>query len=256
MSEQKISELSGFLSTSPRSYNEVARFLTLRVLDNYKPISLHIAELIETGVLRPLGSFGYESQGVENFQGISLQEKTPMSLAVSSNNVVVVVNTVENLKIYTTYDLMGANPDWKSLVSVPAYPSGCFTFLSSVCLEDEEIDTFFLTAVGSLIGLYGRFAPLASVAKTRVTKEQSTIEGSPLTQRQKIIAGKLERGFSNLDISEEIGFSESLVRQESMAIYQKLNVTGRKAMQAIHNLKLEKLVSDISIEQQNLLADD
>ena len=56
----------------------------------------------------------------------------------------------------------------------------------------------------------------------------------------------LERGHSNFEISQEIGFSESLIRQESVAIYEKLNVSGRKAMQAIHNLNLESVVAKLS----------
>ena len=61
----------------------------------------------------------------------------------------------------------------------------------------------------------------------------------PLSDRQLVIAGLLERGFSNSEIGDEIGYSESLIRQETVAIYRKLQVTGRKAMQAIKALNLE-----------------
>ena len=56
---------------------------------------------------------------------------------------------------------------------------------------------------------------------------------------QLVIAGLLERGYNNAEIGLEIGYSESLIRQETVAIYRKLNVTGRKAMQAIRTLHLE-----------------
>ena len=36
-----------------------------------------------------------------------------------------------------------------------------------------------------------------------------------------------------------LGYSESLIRQETVAIYRKLQVTGRKAMQAINALNLQ-----------------
>jgi DNA-binding NarL/FixJ family response regulator len=49
----------------------------------------------------------------------------------------------------------------------------------------------------------------------------------------------LERGFNNAQIGLEIGYSESLVRQETVAIYRKLQVTGRQAMQAIRTLNLK-----------------
>jgi DNA-binding CsgD family transcriptional regulator len=251
MHTQKISELSGFLSRSPRSYNEVAQFLSLRILDEYQPVCLYIAELIETGVLCPLGSFGYESKDIVNFQEVSLQEKTPMTLAVSSSQVVVVPNKVENLAKFTVLEVMESNPNWSTLISVPAYPNGGFTFLASIPFKDGDTDRLFLTAVGSLLGLYGQSIPPALVDAARLAKEQSDLEGFPLTQRQLVIAGKLERGHSNFEISQEIGFSESLIRQESVAIYEKLNVSGRKAMQAIHNLNLETLVTNLSKDPES-----
>ena len=48
-----------------------------------------------------------------------------------------------------------------------------------------------------------------------------------------------ERGFNNAQIGLELGYSESLIRQETVAIYRKLQVTGRKAMQAIKALNLQ-----------------
>ena len=242
----KITELSGFLSRSPRSYNEVAQFLSLRILNDFQPVCLYIAELIETGVLCPLGSFGYESKDIANFQEVSLQEKTPMTLAVSSNDVVVVDNEVTKLKQFTVLEVMQSNPHWKTLISVPAYPNGGFTFLSAITVDLKEADQLFLIAVGSLLGLYGQSIPPALVDAARIAKEQTNLEGFPLTQRQLVIAGMLERGHSNFEISQEIGFSESLIRQESVAIYEKLNVSGRKAMQAIHNLNLEAVVAKLS----------
>lgn len=241
----KITELSGFLSRSPRSYNEVAQFLSLRILNDFQPVCLYIAELIETGVLCPLGSFGYESKDIANFQEVSLQEKTPMTLAVSSNDVVVVDNEVTKLKQFTVLEVMQSNPHWKTLISVPAYPNGGFTFLSAITVDLKEADRLFLIAVGSLLGLYGQSIPPALVDAARIAKEQTNLEGFPLTQRQLVIAGMLERGHSNFEISQEIGFSESLIRQESVAIYEKLNVSGRKAMQAIHNLNLESVVAKL-----------
>lgn len=242
----KVSQLAGFLSRSPRSYNEVAQFLSLRILNDFQPVCLYIAELIETGVLCPLGSFGYESKDITNFQEVSLQEKTPMTLAVSSNDVVVVDNEITKLKQFTVLEVMQSNPHWKTLISVPAYPNGGFTFLSATTVDLKEADQLFLIAVGSLLGLYGQSIPPALVDAARIAKEQTNLEGFPLTQRQLVIAGMLERGHSNFEISQEIGFSESLIRQESVAIYEKLNVSGRKAMQAIHNLNLEAVVAKLS----------
>jgi DNA-binding NarL/FixJ family response regulator len=62
----------------------------------------------------------------------------------------------------------------------------------------------------------------------------------------------LERGFNNAQIGIEIGYSESLVRQETVVIYRKLQVTGRQAMQAIRTLNLES-ESESESEQKTKL---
>jgi DNA-binding NarL/FixJ family response regulator len=48
-----------------------------------------------------------------------------------------------------------------------------------------------------------------------------------LTQRQTTILESLKNGMTNKEIAELIGYSESLVRHETMIIYKKLRVEGR-----------------------------
>jgi DNA-binding NarL/FixJ family response regulator len=45
-----------------------------------------------------------------------------------------------------------------------------------------------------------------------------------------VILKLILKGLTNIQIGEEIGFSESLVRQESIAIYSALKVSGRKEL--------------------------
>jgi len=98
-----------------------------------------------------------------------------------------------------------------------------------------------LTAIGSLLGLYASRLPTELVHEAIKVKEKIQLEEVPLTDRQLVIAGMLERGYSNSQIGLEIGYSESLVRQETVSIYKKLNVTGREAMKLIRALNLENL---------------
>jgi DNA-binding CsgD family transcriptional regulator len=59
--------------------------------------------------------------------------------------------------------------------------------------------------------------------------QQQEVVGSALTRRQvQILEGVIE-GKTNYEIASELGYSVSTVRQETMKIYQTLNVTGRRA---------------------------
>ena len=62
-----------------------------------------------------------------------------------------------------------------------------------------------------------------------------------LSERQKLIKSLIIKGFTNGQIAREIGYSESLVRHESIAIYAELKVTGRKEL--IENSETESVAS-------------
>ena len=129
--------------------------------------------------------------------------------------------------------------DWISGIAIPAYPIGGIAIFSSINLELTDSAQIFYVAIGSLLGLYASRLPKALVAVAITVKEKIDLPQVPLSDRQLVIAGLLERGFNNAQIGLEIGYSESLIRQETVAIYRKLQVTGRKALQAIRTLNLE-----------------
>ena len=49
-----------------------------------------------------------------------------------------------------------------------------------------------------------------------------------LSERQLSILGLMAKGLTNAQISKRVGFSESTVRQETMAIYRFFGVGGRR----------------------------
>lgn len=57
-----------------------------------------------------------------------------------------------------------------------------------------------------------------------------TKESNKLTSRQEVILELIKKSLTNAGIAQELGFSESLIRQETIIIYRKLGVDGRKAL--------------------------
>lgn len=51
-----------------------------------------------------------------------------------------------------------------------------------------------------------------------------------LTSRQNTILQGIKHGDTNSTIALDIGYSESLIRQETIDIFKKLGVSGRKAL--------------------------
>jgi DNA-binding CsgD family transcriptional regulator len=239
MQSQKILAFSDFLARSPKSYNEIAQFLVMNTFSEEKFLSVFIGELIETGVVCPLAGFGWSSAEYASFTDIPIQQKYPVTDAIRSNSVIISHNDKAFADEYPLMVEFGYTGEWVSGIAIPVYPIGGMALFSSIKLELSESTLIFYVAIGSLLGLYASRLPVALVEAAINVKHNIDLPQIPLSDRQLVIAGLLERGFNNAQIGLEIGYSESLIRQETVAIYRKLQVTGRKAMQAIRTLNLE-----------------
>ena len=70
--------------------------------------------------------------------------------------------------------------------------------------------------------------------KTKLPQQVSTDQSRSLTERQNLILTRIQQGKTNAAIARELGFSDSLIRQETIIIYSKLGIAGRK------DLRLDK----------------
>jgi DNA-binding CsgD family transcriptional regulator len=231
MQTKKILAFSDFLARPPKSYNEIAQFLAMNTFSEEEFSCIYIGELVETGFVCPIAGFGFDSKTYDNFPDIPIHGKYPLTETIRSNT----TNIFHNNQPYKTkYPLMQNlqfPDDWKSGITIPVYPIGGMALCSSQDLELTESMNVFYIAIGSLLGLYASRLPKTLIEEAIILKTKIDLPQVPLTDRQIVISGMLERGFNNAHIAREIGYSESLVRQETVAIYRKLEVSGRKAMQ-------------------------
>jgi DNA-binding CsgD family transcriptional regulator len=239
MYSQKVLAFSDFLAREPKSYNEIAQFLAMNTFVNEKCHCIYIGELIETGVVCTLGGFGWTSTEYSSFIDLPIQSSYPITQSIRTNEILIRTNDAAFKKEYPLMAEFPVRDDWVSGIAIPAYPIGGIAIFSSINLELTDSAQIFYVAIGSLLGLYASRLPKALVAVAITVKEKIDLPQVPLSDRQLVIAGLLERGFNNAQIGLEIGYSESLIRQETVAIYRKLQVTGRKALQAIRTLNLE-----------------
>lgn len=240
MESQKISEFSNFLASSPKSYNAIAQFLVMNTFREEGFLTAIISELTENGHTCPIGGFGWPQKEFDSFLDRSINSNTPITNSIKTHEIIFFDNGAELTSKFSDY-LLNDPEGWISGVAIPVYPMGGMCFVSTKKQELTKEKSLFFTAIGSLLGLYASRMPTKFIEEAIKVKEKINLEPAPLTDRQLVIAGLLERGFTNAQIGFEIGYSESLVRQETVSIYKKLNVTGREAMQLIRTLNLENL---------------
>lgn len=240
MYSNKITALSGVLVQSPNSYNEIAQFLVMNTFRGESALCILFGEFIETGCVCMCGGFGWSPHEIAALVDIPINHKYPITDAIRENRVVAVFNDEGYLAEYPLMSEVNFSLPWITGVAIPCYPMGGFVLICSARVEITESMKLFFISIGSLIGLYASRLPTFLAERAIKAKEKFELPPTSLSERQLVIADMLEKGFNNAQIGLDLGYSESLIRQETVAIYRKLHVSGRKAMQVTSAIRLDQ----------------
>ena len=93
---------------------------------------------------------------------------------------------------------------------------------NQVILQSHELKNYLETLSG-LIGLQ-----MSSFKRTKMTVDQDSAIWNLLTNRQHKIVAMMAEGMTNNQIANELGYSQSTIRQDTIKIYEILGVAGRK----------------------------
>jgi DNA-binding CsgD family transcriptional regulator len=245
-----------FLMTRP-TCDQIAQHLVLNLLNAHKPRAVVISLFGGDGSLHAVGAFGIAPAMLEAYKTLSLWDSSPMSDAVRSGEPVLLETSAAVEERYpwlgtpeTPYDPMAVWP-----LSLPSQRVGALQLLLTESPDEQSLRSD-LTGVSAVLALY--LSLLTSVAQSperaaaalerddrhsHPAASLSLIEGSgqdgsalpsrrpvpgSLSDRQLRILGLMAKGLTNSQISKRVGFSESTVRQETMAIYRYFGVGGRR----------------------------
>ena len=118
--------------------------------------------------------------------------------------------------------------NWRSAVVIPIGTHRGYSLLFTHDITKIEDYVVGLRTFEALLNLYE-----ASLAEPLPTMQPKEKFGEKLTARQETIFEQIKLAKTNMQIALALGYSESLIRQETMTIYKKLGVSGRKEIQAI-----------------------
>lgn len=116
---------------------------------------------------------------------------------------------------------------YKSAVLMPIGNRKIYGFAMQDVVEKVEGFEQYAECVRSLLNFYENFID-SSTDLNPLRKSISS--SSTLTPRQNEIVKFIKEGKTNSAIADELGFSESLIRQETIVIYRKLGISGRKEL--------------------------
>jgi DNA-binding CsgD family transcriptional regulator len=239
-SNQSVSRLITYLATHP-SLDRLAQFLVLDAFCEQEPRSAVISSFDHDGHVHLAGSFGLSREAIQGFQNLSFWDHAPAVDVIRRGKPVFLLdgNAVATeypwLEKYET--LLHPTIAWplshgeERLGALQVHFNSSFNEMDMVPL---------LTSLTPVIALYmglsvnGHDSPNGSH-----TYEEPQVANNheSLTERQLIILRMMAQGMTNPQIAGRIGFSDSTVRQETMAIYRHLGASGRREAARIAHMR-------------------
>ena len=203
---------------------------------------LYIGRFYKDLALFKFASFGFENQPglIHAYERKFLPQLMKDSIQLDSVKFIKHNSSYEELFFTAT----GLEDDqiWRKTILIPLLPNYFATLSLQIEITDEVHNQEYFDALRSVINLY-----LALDSKVhhsprenaRIRKEKQS--GPRLTERQELILELIQEGKTNATIASLMGYSESLIRQESMVIYRKLGVEGRK------DLNIKTPIEDVDV---------
>lgn len=189
------------------------------------------------GNIRTVASFGYSLEANVMNVVTPLNFDRPMPDAVR-NHKVIVENKEEILAKYRNYEPLDLRSPWVSTAVVPTLGRLVFVFRLQCRVDQSGIYKKYFTMIGALLDFY-LYDETESLSKKITNNPTSDPEesnstrsllGKPLTERQDWILERIKEKQTNIQIAQALGYSESLIRHETIIIYSKLGISGRREL--------------------------
>ena len=210
--------ITQLLATKP-TLEELTNFLSLKHCPSGEVSRVYFAKILNDQTLRIEAAHGFEPENCYVGKEFPLEIGRPSGRSILENKMIIEVNKPE---YYVKYPAIRNAPipyPWSSQISIPI--NGQYFMQCGRYAPMTEEDELFYQNLQSLMQIY--FTKIG-----KVSLEIGDLFGKPLTARQEKILELMREGLTNEDIATKIGYSPSLVKQETMLIFSKLGISGRK----------------------------
>lgn len=220
----RITELVEHLASADVTEDEICKYLAEHTFNFLHVEHVFISEITNRKTVRARASFGVDQSKFSDWQEFPLDWKLPVTDALVEQRLVWINSLPEWPDEYPRLKNVAYQKPMKSQIIVPILRfNSSVASLGIVSREqlspDEELDIFFRT-VANLISLH-------MFRQSRDRKKLESPNVTSLTDRQVQILSYIAEKKTNNDIADIMGYSESTIRQETIRIFEKLNVAGR-----------------------------
>lgn len=238
MINSRIAELVSLLANEELTEDQICEFLTTDTLEFLGADHCWISEVTNRKTVRARASHGVNQKLFADWQEFPLDWKLPITDALSEQKIVWITGLPDWPEEYPLLKGVSYEEPVQTQIIIPIIrfnsPIACLGVASAKQIQlDEELDLFFRT-IADLISLH-----LFRQARDRKKLESPNV--TSLTDRQIQILAHITDKKTNIEIGEIMGYSESTIRQETMRIFEKLQVKGRNEARSYFLCNRERL---------------
>ncbi|MFZ2228235.1 MAG: LuxR C-terminal-related transcriptional regulator [Candidatus Nanopelagicaceae bacterium] len=225
----RVHSLVDFLRVESPSLDSICKFLVLDTFYEFSATSFLVAVVRADGTVHKPADFGFDPHIMKDIAPRSVVVDTPMNRALRTGEIVDCGSFEEFDCPTENYGPIMFPHGFSSSIAFPIPQVGIGLFFSSDQVNLTPDTRQFLAAIGGVLAL--RFSqPEYREKMGYLSDGKNQLVDFALTSRQLIILGAMRRGLTNSMIASELEFSESLIRQETVQIYRKMGVSGRKEL--------------------------
>lgn len=229
MQVERIKSLVDFLRSGSQTLDSLIKFVSIDTLHDFEVVTVFLNVVRFDGSVYIPAGYGYTPEAFAKIPDRYVSVDTPVNRALHTGRIV-------ECGDFNSY--LFAGPEYPEEL----FPNGfafsfawpipgvgtVVTFCRKVTELTPEIQRFLLT-IGGILSLEIRRSKMGDEIQ-RNEVHHTSVAPSALTPRQWTIVGAIRRGMTNPAIAEDLGFSQSLIRQETMHIYRKLRISGRREL--------------------------
>lgn len=226
---ERVHSLVDFLRLGTPSLDSICKFLVLDTFYELSATNLLLAVVRSDGIVHKPADFGFDPQVMKKLAPRSVMVDTRMNTALRTGEIVDCGSFEEFDFATPNYGPIMFPNGFKSSFAFPIPQVGIGLVFSTERIKLTPATRRFLAAIGGVLAM--RFSqPEYREKMGYLSDNKNQMVEFALTARQWIILGAIRRGLTNVAIAGELEFSESLIRQESVRIYRKMGVNGRKEL--------------------------
>lgn len=210
--------------------DDICQMIALKMLPKSGINAVGIWELNKDGSYFFTSTYGYAvDTRFSAHPSSTTGEETPVMKSITSDSIIFIENLEQMFREFPGTRIYEGLVEIRTpVISIPLNKLGLS--IGALVIEGGNLNPTkellqFLELVATVV--VTKLKPNSTVEKEILLESKKVAHLLPLTNRELVIQSKMAQGKTNSEISEDLGYSESTIRQDAVSLFAKLQVKTR-----------------------------